>query len=94
VVWDRPDANKGRTLLSRVDPKFPPWVSKQGLTLTVTVSFVVMPDGVVSVVSIDRTTGYADVDSAFKEAISRWRFSAAKDAGPMTGLIPYVVKPE
>jgi len=94
VVWDQPDANKGRTLLSRVDPKFPPWVSKQGLTLAVTVSFVVMPDGVVSLVVIDRSTGYADVDSAFKEAISRWRFSAAKDAGPMRGLIPYVVKPE
>jgi len=92
VVWDQPDANKGRTLLSRVDPKLPPWVSKQGLTLAVTVSFVVMPDGVVSVVSIDRSTGYADVDSAFKDAIRRWRFSAAKEAGPMTGLIPYVIK--
>ena len=94
VVWDQPDANKGRVLLSSVDPKFPPWVSKQGLRLTVTVSFVVMPDGVVSVVSIDRSTGYADVDSAFKDAIRRWRFSAAKGAGPMTGLIPYVVNPK
>jgi outer membrane biosynthesis protein TonB len=46
----------------------------------------------VSVVSIDRSTGYADVDSAFKDAIRRWRFSAVKDVGPMTGLIPYVVK--
>ena len=94
VVWDQPEANKGRMLLSSVEPRLPAWVSKQGLTLTATVSFVVMPDGVVSVVSIERSTGYADVDSAFKDAIHRWRFSAAKGTLPMTGLIPYVVKPK
>lgn len=92
VVWDQPDASKGRVLLSRTDPKLPAWVSKQGLTLSVTASFVLMPDGVVSVVSMARSSGYADVDSAFLDAIRRWRFTAAKGAGPVTGLIPYVVK--
>src|SRR5208283_1727146 len=80
VVWDQPDANKGRVLLSRVDPKLPSWVSKQGLTL--------------SIASMARSSGYADVDSAFIDAIRRWKFTAAKDAGPVTGLIPYVVKSE
>src|SRR5208283_2487696 len=94
VVWDQPDANKGRVLLSRVDPKLPSWVSKQGLTLSVTISFVLMPDGVVSIASMARSSGYADVDSAFIDAIRRWKFTAAKDAGPVTGLIPYVVKSE
>jgi len=92
VVWDQPDASKGRALLSRIDPKLPPWVSKQGLTLSVTVAFVLMPDGVVSGASMARSSGYADVDSAFLDAIRRWRFTAAKGAGPVTGVIPYVVK--
>lgn len=94
VVWDQPDASKGRVLLSRIDPKLPAWVSKQGLTLSVTISFVLMPDGVVSVVFTARSSGYADVDSAFKDAIRRWRFTAAKGAGPATGLIPYVINPK
>ena len=94
VLWDRPDANKGRMLLPpRVDPKLPAWVGKQGLTLSVIASFVVMPDGVVSLVSIDRSSGNAEVDSAVRDAISRWRFSAVKDAEPMRGLIPYVINP-
>jgi TonB family protein len=93
VVWDQPDASEGRVLLSRIDPKLPAWVSKQGLTLSVTVSFVLMPDGAVSVVFMARSSGYADVDSAFKDAIRRWRFTAAKGAGPVTGLIPYVINP-
>jgi TonB family protein len=92
VVWDQPDAGKERVLLSRPDPKLPSWVSKQGLTLSVTASFVLMSDGVVSVVSMARSSGYADVDSAFIDAIRRWRFTAAKGAGPVSGLIPYVIR--
>jgi TonB family protein len=92
-VWDQPDANKGRVLVSRVDPKLPSWVGKQGLRLSVIVSFVLLPDGVVSIAFRERSSGYADVDSAIIEAIRRWRFSAAKGAGPVTGLIPYVINP-
>ncbi len=92
VVWDQPDASKGRELVSVAAPKIPKWVSTQGLLLSVTVAFVLMPDGVVSVASMTRSSGYADVDSAFMEAIRHWRFTAAQDAGSNTGLVLYLIK--
>jgi TonB family protein len=92
VVWDQPDASKGRELLSAPKPKVPAWVSTQGLTLSITIAFVLLPDGVVSGVSLAQSSGYADVDSAIIDAIRRWRFTPAKGAGQVKGLIPYVIK--
>jgi TonB family protein len=92
VVWDTPDAARGRELLSAALPKVPQWVGTQGLTLSVTVSFTLQPDGVVSSVTLEQSSGYADVDSAMLDAIRRWRFTASRGAAAARGLIPYVIK--
>ena len=92
VEWDQPDASKGRILLNHPGPKIPAWVSAQGLTLSVRVAFTLLPDGVVSTVSVQNSTGYADVDSSVVDAIRHWRFSAAKGGGAVKGVIPYIIK--
>lgn len=91
MVWA--DASKGRVPVSEPEPKLPAWVSTEGLALSVSISFVLMPDGLVSGVSLEKSSGNAEVDSAIKYAISRWRFTAAKGAAPVKGRIPhYVIK--
>ena len=45
IKWDQPAAAAVRKLLASPRPQIPPWVSKQGLRLTVLVSFTLTPDG-------------------------------------------------
>lgn len=92
VVWDQPDLGKGREVVSAPKPRIPQWVSTQGLSLKASVGFTLLPDGVVSSVTLEQSSGYADVDSAVLDAIRRWRFTAAKGATVTKGLIPYVIK--
>ena len=92
VVWDQPDASVGRTLVSHPDPLLPHWVNTQGLSLSVTVGFSLMQNGVISSVTLEQSSGYADVDSAVVDAIRRWRFTASRSAGAIKGVIPYLFK--
>jgi TonB family protein len=92
VVWDQPDASKGRNLTSAPSPTMPPWVSSQGLTLRVTVAFTLTQEGVISKATVEQSSGYADVDAAVVDAIRRWRFSPSKAPGTVNGVIPYVIK--
>jgi TonB family protein len=91
VVFE--EAGTDRRLLSRADPKVPAWVGSQGLTLSMTVSFTLMPDGLIGAVALEKSSGYADVDSSVLDAIRRWRFSAVKGTALMKGVIPYTVRP-
>ena len=92
VVWDEPDAGKGRDLLSAPLPSLPHWVADQGLALSVTVSFAVAPDGVVAQARVARSSGYSDVDAAVLEAVRRWRFRAADTTRTVRGAIPYTIR--
>jgi TonB family protein len=92
VVWDQPDASKGRNLVSAPSPRIPSWVSSQGLTLRVTVAFTLTQSGVISTVTVEQSSGYADVDAAVIDAIRRWRFTPSKATGTVDGVIPYVIK--
>jgi TonB family protein len=92
VVWDEPDAGKGRDLLSAPLPSLPQWVADQGLSLAVTVSFAVAPDGVVAQARVARSSGYSDVDAAVLEAVRRWRFRAAETTRTVRGTIPYTIR--
>jgi TonB family protein len=67
-------------------------VAKQGLTLRVTVSFVVTPEGVVASGSekIERSSGYGDVDAAVKNAVGFWRFTADDSAASLRGTRSFV----
>jgi TonB family protein len=92
IHWDQPEAAKARKLLSSPQPQIPVWVSKQGLTLTVLVSFTLTPDGFLRDVNVEASSGYNEVDAAVMEAVRLWRFSAAPSSRNIHGLIPYVIR--
>jgi TonB family protein len=92
VHWGEGGSGKGRTVLSIVYPKLPEWVSRQGLTLTVTVDFTLLSDGLIGGVSLQQSCGYADVDAAVLDALRRWRFSPAEGAAPAHGFIPWQIR--
>ena len=91
VIWDRPKVNVVRTLISSPSPHIPAWVGAQGLPLSVDVNFTLGPDGVMAAVSVWKSSGYADVDSALIDAIRSWRFSAANTSIPVIGHIHYLI---
>ncbi len=93
VLWGSPEAGKGRTLVLSVQPKIPAWVSDQGLTLSVKVSFTVLANVVISAASIEKSSGYADVDARVMEAIRMCLFNSVQDAAPAKGTIPYLINP-
>jgi len=94
VEWGTPDAGKGRWLVFTVTPKLPSWVEREGLPLSVKVSFSVLADGVVTGASIQRSSGYADVDAAVVDAIRLWLFNSVPNGALVRGIIPYVIRPE
>jgi TonB family protein len=93
ILWAGGGSLNGRALLSKIDPKVPAWVLKQGLTLSVTVDFALFADGTIGGVALQQSCGYADVDESVIDAIHRWRFSPAEGALPIRGLVPYVIRP-
>jgi len=92
ISWEGAGSGKGRTLVFSVFPKIPSWVSAQGFTLSVVVSFTVQADGTITGAAIQRSSGYAEVDAPVIDAIRRCRFSPAEGAPPARGTIPYVIR--
>ncbi len=92
IQWDEP-AQKRAPLFTPL-PIVPEWVSRQGLTLRVAVSFELMPEGIVRSLKIISSSGYSDVDSAVLEALRRWRFEAISGTRVVRGKITYIIKPK
>jgi protein TonB len=65
----------GREVVKHVLPVYPGWAMQEATEATVTIYFVVLPDGrVKDNVQIQKTGGYADFDRNASEAIKHWRF--------------------
>jgi TonB family protein len=90
--WDQPAAAAVRKLLASPQPLVPSWVSKQGLSLTVLVSFTLTRDGLLRDVNIEGSSGYNEVDAAVLEAVRMWRFNASPSSPDIHGLIPYAIR--
>ena len=90
--WEQPAAGQARKLLAAPQPKIPLWVSKEGLSLTVLISFTLTADGVVNDVNVEGSSGYNEVDAAVSEAVRHWRFSPDPSARSIHGLIPYAIR--
>jgi TonB family protein len=67
-------------------------VSKQGLSLTVLVSFTLTPDGLLRDVNVEASSGFNEVDAAVMEAVRLWRFSPYPSSRDIHGLIPYAIR--
>ncbi len=75
-------------------PRIPQWVSEQGLQLKVVVAFVLTPQGILSSVHLEESSGYSDVDSAVLEAVRKWKFKAVRSNRLVRGRLPYKIIPK
>jgi TonB family protein len=66
----------GRDIEQHELPAYPAWATQQAVEATVTLYFIVLPDGrVKDNVQIRKTGGYADFDDNATNALLRWRFA-------------------
>lgn len=81
----------GRGILRRIDPRYPERMQREYGVGVVLVRVHVAPDGTVSRATVERSSGYLDIDNAVKGAVVRWRFSPLPegDLGVQTGVIPF-----
>ncbi len=90
IEWE--DDRRGRMLLSSPTlPVIPEWVKKEGLNLTVTVSFEVTPQGHTLNLNVKQSSGYSDVDSVVLEAVRKLRFNPIADNRNVRGTIRYII---
>jgi len=91
IEWEDPAA--GREAVTMVLPRIPRWVSEQGLRLKIVVAFVLTPQGILSAVHLEESSGYSDVDSAVLEAVRKWKFKAVMSSRQVRGRLPYRIIP-
>ncbi|MBA7546718.1 hypothetical protein ES705_39113 [subsurface metagenome] len=87
IEWEDPAS--GREAVTMVLPRIPQWVSEQGLQLKVVVAFVLTPQGILSSVHLEESSGYSDVDSAVLDAVRKWKFKAVRSNRLVRGRLPY-----
>jgi TonB family protein len=79
-----------RALLSHVKPVYPEWAKQEGVEASVTIYFLVLPDGRVKEnVLVDKTSGFGDFDENAVEAIRKWRFEAVSSTKEQWGSITF-----
>jgi len=62
----------------QVTPRYPESARRTGIEGTALLKFLVQADGGVASVTIERSSGHADLDHAAVQAIRRWRFEPAR----------------
>ncbi|MDR1701555.1 MAG: energy transducer TonB, partial [Sporomusaceae bacterium] len=67
-------------LLRKTEPAYPEKARAEARTGTVTVSLEVLANGQVGRVSIQQSSGHADLDAAAVKDVKKWRFAPAKDS--------------
>jgi TonB family protein len=88
------DPARGREPSYTPLPVIPKWVSEAGLRLSLEISFVLTPQGVLHSVQKVKSSGYSDVDSAVLDAVRRWKFRPAPaGAGTVQGIVSYLIVP-
>jgi TonB family protein len=81
-----------RPVVSHAMPVYPEWAESQAVEATVTLYFVVLPDGRVKEnIQVQKTAGFADFDLNAEAALRKWRFQALTGgaAGEQWGTITF-----
>ena len=66
-----------RPVVRHTMPTYPEWAKSQAVEATVTLYFVVLPDGRVKEnIQIQKTAGFLDFDQSAVSALAKWRFQA------------------
>jgi TonB family protein len=64
-----------RPVLAMIPPVYPDWAKRDGAEGSVTLYFIVRPDGTVKEnVLVQKTAGFQDFDESAQAALRRWRF--------------------
>lgn len=69
--------------------ELPEWVVKQGLSLEMSFSFIVGIRGDVTYISMDKSSGYGDVDRAVMRSFRKWQFTNPLVKDRITGTYIY-----
>jgi TonB family protein len=88
IQWED---SSSRSAISAPPPKIPSWVEKQGLRLSATIKFVLGPDGYLSNIRVERSTGYTEVDIALTDALRSYKFEVRKNARNVSGSISFLI---
>jgi TonB family protein len=81
-----------RAILSHPAPGYPEWAKRDAVEGSVTLYFIVRPDGTVKEnVLVQKTAGFEDFDENARNALRSWRFAAlpAGRAGEQWGTITF-----
>jgi TonB family protein len=79
-----------RELVSHAKPVYPEWAKQEGVEASVTIYFLVLPDGRVKEnVLVDKTSGFGDFDENAVDAIGKWRFEAVSGTQEQWGTITF-----
>jgi len=84
-----------RPILSQVTPIYPDWAKTQGVEGTVTLYFIVRPDGTVREnILVQKTAGFEEFDESARTALRAWRFEALHGGrlGDQWGTITFQFK--
>ena len=79
-----------RPILSHAAPAYPDWAKRDAVEASVTLRFVVRPDGSIKEnLLVERTSGYQDFDDRALLALSVWRFAPLHEGrtGDQWGVI-------
>lgn len=78
---------EAREILRMVEPDYPEWAEKQGITGTVKVKCYVLPTGEVSRVEVVLSSGWPELDESACEALMKWRFDAIEGEQTQSGVV-------
>jgi TonB family protein len=81
-----------RRIVSYARPVYPDWAKREGVEGSVTLYFLVLPDGVIREnVMVQKTAGFEDFDTNAVEALRAWRFAPlpAGRTGDQWGTITF-----
>jgi protein TonB len=81
-----------RPVISSTRPVYPEWAKRDAVEGSVTLYFVVRPDGAVKEnVLVQKTAGFEDFDESARTALRQWRFAPLREGrtGEQWGLVTF-----
>ncbi len=84
------DAVTRRKLIRSDQPQLPGWYEEKGLSTVGTFRVHITPDGDVTSVDIEKTTGFKDIDARWISSIINWKYEKGESGG--TRLVKVRIK--
>ncbi|MBI4218355.1 MAG: energy transducer TonB, partial [Elusimicrobia bacterium] len=71
-------------------PVYPPWARAKNIEASVSIRFTVNPEGdVENALSIEKTSGYPELDRLAMETLKKWKFTALTSEQKQWGTITF-----